>query len=405
MLSSREFHRWESQATARTPSYAWLWTGALAAALAGWVYHGIDHGDPTTRWLVFAIAGFALAFLRAPTHFFWRSDATLLARLPIAGQVLFDSGLRRSLRDASRYALVLACGAAPLLATNARATLPYLAIGAALVLMAAGAGPASCVGAGTLVTQERARQLLAGSAPATAPTAVLGGLPGFVAAIAIVLVIGCAGSLDGGSAELPWPIVAAALASVGVGSAIVARQLWAVHMPAMLRDVTTLDRQQLATLQILPAAPLHRLLARAMSPAAARLLDVRSRLMSRRYPMASVAGALAFVILVAVAIWPRPDLSMFVTTVVSAAVYAVLLARRLGQEPTAVPRLERALGITAAVQHSAHTAWIQTWWWLFVGLPGGLAAARADQPALAAVTLVAATMLSIITPRLRSPAA
>lgn len=402
MLSSREFQRWERQAAARTPSHAWLWTVAVAAVLAGWVYHGIDHGDPTTRWLVVAIAGFALAFLRAPTHFFWRSDATLLARLPIAGHVLFDSGLRRSLLDASRYALVLIGGAAPLLATDAHATLPYLAIGAALVAMAAGAGPAACVGAGTLVTQDRARQLLAGSAPATAPTAVLGGLPGFVAAIAIVLVIGCAGSLDGGSAELPWPLVAAALASVGVGSALVARQAWAVHMPAMLRDVTTLDRQQLATLQILPAAPLHRLLAPAMTPAAARLLDVRSRLMSRRYPMASVAGALAFVILLVLAIWPRVDLSLFVTTVVSSAVYAVMLARRLRQAPTAVPRLERALGITDDVQRSAHTAWVQTWWWLFVGVPGGIAAARANQPAIAVGILAAATLLAIMAPRRQS---
>ncbi len=392
-MTSREFHSWEQRGVRRSHSRSWLWTIGTGAALAAWIQHGVDHGDPATRWLVFAVAGFALAFLRAPSHFFWRSDATLLARLPIAGQVLFDSGLRRSSYDAARLALTLLCGAMPMLRTDAEATLPYLAIAASLVVLAAGAGPAACVGAGALVIHDRARQLLAGSAPAAPPTALLGGLPGFVAALAIVAVVGSAGSLHGGSSELQWMHVAVALTIAGLGSCVVARQRWATHMPAILRDVTTLDRQQLATLQILPAAPLHRLVARLLPSASALVLDKQSRLMSRRFPMASVVGALLFVGYASLAIWPRADLSWFVTMVVVAVAYAMLLARRLASPPTALPRLEQTLGLNLPTFRAAHAAWQATWWGMFILVPGVAAAVRSGQPTLAGLALTVATLV------------
>ena len=393
MMTSREFHGWEQRAARRSRSRRWVWTLGIGAALAMWIEHGVNNGDPATRWLVFAVAGFALTFLRAPSHFFWRSDATLLARLPIAGQVLFDSGFRRSASDALRLACTLLCGAVPILLVNASATLPYLAIAASLVILAAGAGPATCVGAGALVIHDRARQLLAGSAPAAPPTALLGGLPGFVAALAIVAVVGCAGSLHGDASELPWMYVSAALAVTGVVSCVAARQLWAVHMPAILRDVTTLDRQQLATLQILPATPLHRGVARLLNHASALVLDKQSRLMSRRFPMASVVGALLLVGLASLAIWPRADLSWFATLVVLAVAYATLLAGRLTSAPTALPRLEHTLGLTPSTFRAAHAAWQGTWWGVFICIPGIAAALRSDQSTIAAVGIVVATLV------------
>ncbi len=402
-MTSREFHGWEQRASRHGQARSWLWTLGIGAMLAAWIQHGVDHGEPATRWLVVAVAGFALVFLRAPSHFFWRSDATLLARLPIAGQVLFDSGLRRSGRDASRLAVMLLCGAIPMLLANATAALPYLAIAASLVVLAAGAGPATCVGAGALVIHDRTRQLLAGSAPTTPPTALLGGLPGFVAALAIVAVVGCAGSLHGGSSELPWTYVSAVLAVAGVVSCVAARQLWAMYMPAILRDVTTLDRQQLATLQILPAAPMHRLVAQLLSRASALVLDKQSRLMSRRFPMASVAGALLLVGLAILAIWPRADLSWFATLLVAGCVYTVMLARRLVNSPTALPRLEQTLGLTPKNFRVAHTAWLSAWWGLFVGMPGIIAALRSGQPTVASIAVAVATLLAIAPALLLAP--
>lgn len=400
MMSSREFQGWEQRASRRSHAHSWWWTLGTGAGLAAWIQHGIDHGDPTTRWLVFAVAGFALAFLRAPSHFFWRSDATLLARLPIAGQVLFDSGLRRSSLDAARLAITLLCGAVPMLLVDAAATLPYLAIAASLVVLAAGAGPATCVGAGALVIHDRARQLLAGSAPATPATALLGGLPGFVAALAIVAVIGCAGSLHGGSSELPWIPVTAALAIAGIGSCVAARQLWAIHMPAILRDVTTLDRQQLATLQILPATPLHRLVARLLSSASALVLDKQSRLMSRRYPMASVVGAILFAGLVSLAVWPRADLSWFGTLAVGGVGYALVLSRRLRGAPTALPRLERTLGLNIRAFQAAHAAWQGVWLGLFMIMPGIAAALRSGHALVAGVILAVAALVVMTSSRM-----
>ncbi len=393
MMSSREFQGWEQRGLRRSQSHAWWWTLGTGAVLAAWIQHGINNGDPATRWLVFAVAGFALAFLRAPSHFFWRSDATLLARLPIAGHVLFDSGLRRSGVDAARLAVTLLCGAVPMLLADAGASLPYLAIAASLVVLAAGAGPATCVGAGALVIHDRAQQLLAGSAPATPPTALLGGLPGFIAALAIVAVIGCAGSLHGGSSELPWIPVSAALAVAGISSCIAARHLWAIHMPAILRDVTTLDRQQLATLQILPATPLHRMVAHVLSRPSALVLDKQSRLMSRRYPMASVVGAILFAGLASLAIWPRTDLSWFGTLAVAAVVYAIMLSRRLVSSPTALPRLEQTLALNIRSFQAAHAAWQGTWVGLFIIVPGTVAALRSGQPSFAGVIMAVAALV------------
>ncbi len=393
MMSSREFQGWEQRGLRRSQSHTWWWTLGIGAGLAAWIQHGIDHGDPATRWLVFAVAGFALAFLRAPSHFFWRNDATLLARLPIAGRVLFDSGLRRSGFDAARLAITLVLGAVPMLLANTAATLPYLAIAASLVVLAAGAGPATCVGAGALVIHDRARQILAGSAPATPATALLGGLPGFVAALAIVAVVGCAGSLRGGASELPWIPVSAALAVAGIASCVAARQLWAIHMPAILRDVTTLDRQQLATLQILPATPLHRVVARLLSKASALVLDKQSRLMSRRYPMASVVGAILFAGLASLAVWPRPDLSWFGTLAVTGGVYALVLSRRLRSPPTALPRLEPTLSLNIGAFQVARAAWQGIWLGLFVIVPGIGAALRSGQPMAAGLIMVVATLV------------
>src|SRR6185312_205997 len=80
----------------------WLVAIAAGVALAAFVeWRG--HGDPEATshsWLAAAVVSFALAFLRVPFHLYWRSDAGLLAQLPIGGGPLFDVALVRAVRAA-----------------------------------------------------------------------------------------------------------------------------------------------------------------------------------------------------------------------------------------------------------------------------------------------------------------
>src|SRR5215813_14042318 len=70
------------------------------AVLAAWVWWrssgGIAAGSHA--WLAGALVAYAVAFMRVPFHIYWRSDAALLAQLPIEGRPLFDAALVRCLR-------------------------------------------------------------------------------------------------------------------------------------------------------------------------------------------------------------------------------------------------------------------------------------------------------------------
>jgi hypothetical protein len=409
-MHSAGLRRWEAIASARQPRTRLLLPMAIGAAVAAWIYFSVDISAAAARWLVCSVVGFAFIFLRAPSHFVWRSDATLLTRLPISGLALFDSGLRRTCRDAVYVAIALAISAAPLIVQSIDFSLPYMAMTASLLISGIGLGSATVVAAGTFVASERSRALLAthgGQLPAP-PTAILGGLPGFVAALVIIVVIASAGSLNGGSSEIPWHFAAASLAALSAAGCVAARLLWSIHMPAILRDVTTLDRVQLAKLEILPIGRMTQLAKRLLPSRAARLLDKDARLMSRRFPMAGVVGFVVAVILVALAIWPRSDSSWMIVVVIVATAYAVDLQRRLRRFPVAVPRLESALGFDGKTHRIANLAWICQWWLSFVAVPALVAALRSPTMMANVVVITVTTIVMLLigqtfhTPDMRS---
>ena len=106
---------------------------------------------------------------------------------------------------------------------------------------------------------------------------------------------------------------------------------------AILRDVSALDRQRLATLEIQAARRASSARSRGMIGDAALPYRKDARLMRRRYPMAFALGALVFLVLVIVGLaQPDDPTPWLVATLVGA---ACLRARR---SPAACARADRA---------------------------------------------------------------
>jgi hypothetical protein len=144
-----------------------------------------------------------------------------------------------------------------------------------------------------------------------------------------------------------------------------------------LRDVSALDRQRLATLEIRPPTALESAIARLLGAAAGLVYRKDARLMRRRYPMAFALGALAFLVLGIVG-FSRPDdpTPWLVAVLAGAAVYAVALAGRLRRPPIEIPRLAATLPISAAAISRAKLTWVVAWATVFIAIPVVFVAAR-----------------------------
>jgi peptidoglycan/LPS O-acetylase OafA/YrhL len=100
-------------------------------------------------------------------------------------------------------------------------------------------------------------------------------------------------------------------------------------MTRILRDVSALDRQHLAHLEIRPPTAIERAIARLIGGAAALPYGKDARLMRRRYPMAFALGALAFLVLAIVGLARPADPAPWLTAAIGgSAIYALALASR-----------------------------------------------------------------------------
>jgi hypothetical protein len=175
---------------------------------------------------------------------------------------------------------------------------------------------------------------------------------------------------DGRAAAALVGIPAAALAAA-IGARITAPRVFAT----ILRDVSALDRQRLATLEIRPPTAIERAVARLLGDAALPYTK-DARLMRRRYPMAFALGALAFVVLAIMGL-ARTPLSYVIVVAAGAALYAGALAGRLARPPIELPRLSATLPIAPPARRRAKLAWIVTWSLVFVVVPLAFALVRA----------------------------
>jgi hypothetical protein len=396
-VTSRELIRWSRRHERRaTPLWRTPWVIAIAAGALLYLPVRLQLSSGVVAashaWLAGALVAFALAFLRVPFQLYWRTDAPLLAQLPIEGAALLDAALLRCARAAAATMLATVIAAIPLLSLG-RIFWHHVAVAGVLAIAATAFLPAVAIWAASLVATNRhtggARAIRVATAiatgnpaaavPASAPASsgtVLGALPGFASTVVIVAVLFASRWLVAEDSVRDVAPVLGGLVVASLAAFTIVRATAPRVMGTILRDVSALDRQRLAPLEIKPPTALERAVAALLGTAA---LPYRkdARLMRRRYPMAYALGALAFLVLVIVGLArPSDPAPWLVGTLAAAAVYALALAGRLRRPPIELPRLSATLPITASARARAKLAWLVVWLALFVGAPAAFALAR-----------------------------
>jgi hypothetical protein len=327
----------------------------LIALVTGGAFAALTRAFGPNALLACVLGAHAFAFMRVPFHIYWRADAALLAQLPIAGTELFAAAMRRCMRAAIATTLACAIGALPII------SLPTLELIGALGFAAAALLPAVATFAAMIVAVAPREQR--GNA-----SAILGALPGFASAAVVVAVI-----LARAYASVE---IFGTLAAVSIAALAAARASAPALMAAILRDVSALDRQRLAKLEINPPTAIERLVARVIG-AAALAYSKDARLMRRRYPMAFALGSFAFVALVIVGLArpddPEPWLIAFAG---GGALYGAALAERLRRPPIELPRLSATLPIAPSARRVAKLAWTVAWAVVYLAVPGAFALIR-----------------------------
>jgi hypothetical protein len=419
-VTGREFRHWERIRTARERGRVLRWViavvfGGLLAALVAW--RATDSvASASHAWLAGTIAAFMVAFMRVPFHVYWRPDAALLAQLPIDGSILFASAVRRCIVAAATTLVTVVVGAIPFAALNEQAVnlatrtldaIPFAGdpvpretplelfarhagYGLAFALVAAAFIPAVTMYAASLVAGSRNLLQIAtaiGGAPSrtkavgvnpahSSAGAVLGALPGLASSAALVVLLLASPWLLNHDAPLePFP-AAVLVAGISIFSLVGAGAKIGPRMGDILRDVSALDRQRLATLEIHPPTAIERSVMKLLG-AAALAYSKDARLMRRRYPMAYALGALVFLVLVIIGLsQPADPVPWLVVPLAGALLYAALLHARLAEPPIELPRLSATLPITPASRKLAKRAWTLGWLTIFVLVPAGFALVR-----------------------------
>ncbi len=373
-------------------------TGALGDAAAA----GSSAGSALSMWLAVTGAAHVLVLFGSPHRLFWRSDAALHTRLPIAGGPLFRLALVRSARSASRASLACGLGAlafGPAVGWAVAARLLELVVIAGL---AAGLlGPSVALMAGAVVASDKAQAMLGQVAGEfSAPrTSWLGVLPGVAATALILLLI----------VLVPWaanPASSAARVELALSAGLLVPLVataWALRaadrvMPAALREVSALDQVRLAHVNRSTASVLERVWFGVLLGARARhLADKDARLTRRRYPSPYFLGPLGVLVLwIMAATGGASALPWAGAILFGLAFYAAIVARRLVVAPVELPRLLRTLPIHASEVFSAKRAAVllrAMTWPVVGGVPFAL---RSPDPVAAWLLVVGAAIVAAV---------
>jgi hypothetical protein len=420
-MTSRELIRWSALHERRARAGWWTSRVVVAivggAAIAGWVAwrDATSTSAASHTWLAATVVAFAVTFMRVPFQLYWRPDASLLAQLPIEGGPLFDVALVRCVRAASATTLAALIGAVPFVQTSIELAARHAAFAVTLGIGAALFIPAVATWAATLVAfgqrDERIQRVRAAAGLAQTPdppsSALLGALPGLGATILITGILLETRWLVDGPPVLPVPIVLGSIAGASVIAILAVRAVAPTVMGTILRDVSALDRQRLAHLEIRRPTAIERAIGKLVGEGELAY-GKDARLMRRRYPMAYALGALAFLVLMIVGISRPDDPGPWLTaTFAATAAYGIMLAGRLQRPPIELPRLSATLPISSAARERAKLAWLVGWWTIFVGAPGLFASLRQVDIGPHLVLLGAATLAilvaSIVSTRRRTP--
>lgn len=420
-MNSRELIRYsllhERRASTGTLLTSFRVALLVGAAIAGWVAWRGEHGplSASRAWLVCTVVAFMVAFVRVPFHVYWRPDAALLAQLPIAGRPLFDAALLRCARAAALTLLAVVVGLAPLARSDVELAARHLAFAGTFAAVTAFLIPAVVVWTASWVAHGITGELLrvtgavdvkqaamASAAARSSASAILGAVPGALGSFVIVFLLLVSPWLTFEAPKLPVVPTLGGLAMLSL-VAIAATRAGPGHaMGDILRDVSALDRQRLATLEIRPPTALERAIGKLVGPAGALAYDKDARLVRRRYPMAFALGGLAFAVLVIVGIARPSDPAPWLTvTLAGGAAYAVALAGRLARPPIELPRLSSTLPIDAAARARAKLAWLLGWWLIYFALPGAFASLRQTDPLVGLALVGGGTLVALVAGRLR----
>lgn len=408
-LSGRELLAWgdlDEKRRGRAP--AWIAAGAIGLSLgaemarrAGW-FDGV-HGVPSATMIVAVLlAAFVPAMFGAPYRMFWRRDAPLLARLPIAGKALWYVAVVRAGRSAARSAVAVAPSLAVVAVGDVGIAARAAAMAATMALAAIALVPAVCLAAAFMVATGKSRGLASavGGGDVQLPTTTwLGGLPATaIAGVVVATIYGAPWIIDGVDSAGPIGIGVVGVAAIAMGA-------WGTSAaprtyPLAMREVAALDRQIYAHLEIHPPTLVERLV-RDRLGAAAPVHDRLARLLRRRYPLAVFAGAAGGATLIVIGLAEPRELVAWLGAVSAALGFlAGWLSRALARPPLELPRLTATLPIAPASVSTAQTAYVATWAVLYVVAPAAIAAAISGRPVAAGITAAAGALAGLLLGRL-----
>ena len=315
----------------------------------------------------------------------------------LAEALLDRTSVQAALQRLDRPTLALIAVAGELAATSGAPTAAQLA--SALDATPAEVAERTAVALGGAPVRTPAAAAPTTGAPPSA-SATLGALPGFAATFLLGAMLLVAPWLYGEPPRAPALAVLGAIVAASA-IAVVAARAGAGIMGQVLRDVSALDRQRLATLEIKPPTPIEHAIARLVG--AGRLAyEKDARLMRRRFPMAFALGGLVFVVLALVGLARPADPTPWLAAVIGgAASYGLVLAGRLRRPPIELARLSATLPLPPRARQRAKLAWLLGWWGVFVAAPAVFAALRQPEPVSALALIAGATVAMIVAGALR----
>ena len=373
-------------------------------------------------WLAITSGLHVIVLFGSPHRLFWRRDAALLARLPIPGGPLYRLAVLRSARAAAQVALPCAAAAlafGPVLGWAAAARLVALVAGAALI--AGLLGPAVALAAGAVVASERAQAMIGSvagefKAPASSWLGILPGVAGTgLVVLMVVLAPWAAGTATitgtgtgtaataataaAASASLAYPVALLAAALITLLATALALAGAGRIVPAALREVSALDRERLAHIELVKASSLERTwFGVVLRGAGARLVAGKDAALSRRrYPSPYFLGPLAVVILWIVALAGGAGaLTWAGALLLVLSAYAAMMARRLVQPPVELPRLLVTLPIAPSQARAGKRAAVALRAITWPALGGVPLAATSPDPLTSWLVVAAAVAVALV---------
>lgn len=347
---------------------------ALAHYLGAFDKAATDPYAATNLWVAATIAGHVVVVFGAPFRLYWRRDSGLLGRLSLPGDSLFGLALSRTLAATAMASLPCAMG---LIALGIWGDWEVAARHAGLLALAIAwavlGGPSLALAAGSIISSEKTTQLLdsVGGEFQAPKTTWLGLLPGLGATGLALALIG-AGN---------WPVgdstthVGNPLYLFGPAAAIpLLLFAWTWRrapqvMSAALLEVSALDRERLAHVDLTQPSPLERAFGGALlSKAGRRVYEKDARLMRRRYPIPYFVGLVGMVALwIVAAVNPGSLLTWAVVIAVGSSAYGVVMSRRRYAAPIEHPRFLRTLAIPQPDVTRAKRAATALWFVVYVG--------------------------------------